>query len=152
MKRLYRRNDDECKRRMSDMIKNPPRHNGDMAHAKPPKSSELREAIAARFKAAFNAYGASQAELARQLEIDPRQLNGYLRGKNFPDESVIVKFCDITRCPTDWIYRGVIEAKMPLATAIHIAMESPDLFPTKAEAGVLEQAIEAAANRSSEES
>lgn len=123
-----------------------------MAHIKPPKSSELREAIAARFKAAFNAYGSSQAEMARQLEIDPRQLNGYLRGKNFPDESVIVKFCDLTGCPTDWIYRGLIEAKMPLPTAIHIAMESPDLFPKRGEAGVVEQAIEAASSQSSEES
>ncbi|GBQ99884.1 hypothetical protein AA23498_3582 [Acetobacter nitrogenifigens DSM 23921 = NBRC 105050] len=99
-----------------------------MAHIKAPKSSELKAAIAARFKAAFEAYGMSQANMARALDIDPRQLNGYLRAKNFPDEAIIVRFCDITGCPADWIYRGLLEAKMPMETAIHIAMEYPQLI------------------------
>jgi len=127
MHHIYRRNDDNGKRRMRDMCKNLHRHNGDMAHIKAPKNSEMKALICARFAAAVKAYCSNQAQVARELDIDPRQLNGYVKGKNFPDESLVVRFCDITGCTTDWIYRGIMKSEMPVETAIHIAMESPGL-------------------------
>jgi hypothetical protein len=101
---LYRRADDERKRRMSDGAKIGCRQNGDMAHRKEPKSSELKAFVAARLKAAGSAYISNQAALARELEIDPRQINGYYLGKNYPDEAFLVKFCAVTGCTMAVIY------------------------------------------------
>lgn len=72
----------------------PSRHNNGMAHKKPPKSSELKKAVCARFKAAGQAYTRVAADLARMLDINPKQLSGYYTGRNYPDEAIIVKFCD----------------------------------------------------------
>lgn len=76
------------------------------AHAKPPKSSELKNEVTLRFAAAASVYRPVQAELALELGIDARQLNGYYRGKNYPDEKTIVDFCNLSGCTADWIYLG----------------------------------------------
>ena len=107
--------------------KKPHRHNSDMTHRKGPKSSELKDLVAQRFKAAGEAYTSNQAQLARDLGVDPRQLNGYYRGRNYPDEAMLVKFCNLSGCTMDWIYRGIMDTKLPPETAVHIALRYPEL-------------------------
>jgi transcriptional regulator with XRE-family HTH domain len=106
------------------------RQNDDMKrpHAKPRKSSELKEQVALRFAAACKAYQPIQAELARELQITPQQLNGYLRRKNYPDEAVLVRFCDISGCTLDWIFRGLMESQVSAEMAARIGHFSPELI------------------------
>ena len=106
-----------------------------MAHRKGPKSTELKEAVCRRLKAAGEAYTKVQAGLARQLDVDPRQLNGYYQARNYPDEAFLVRFCDLTGCTMDWIFRGLMNASMPPETAVHIALAYPDLVAQSAARG-----------------
>jgi transcriptional regulator with XRE-family HTH domain len=134
------------KRQISDIDTRQNRLNGDMvlkptkkpAMAKPrgkgPKSSELKAMVCARLKAAGEAYQTNQRALAKLLEIDPRQLNGYYRGKHYPDEMILVKFCNLTGCTMDWIFRGLLDVKMPPETAIWIAINEPGLMAPAARA------------------
>lgn len=103
------------------------RHNRDMAHVKPPKSAELKVLVAARMKAAVDAYHSTRAEVARRLDITPQQLSAALNARNYPDEAFVVKLCELTGCTADWIYRGVMKSEMPVDLAVHIAMEHPEL-------------------------
>ena len=94
---------------------------------KPVKSSDLRDLVGRRLKAARMAYDPNQAAMARLLEIDPRQLAKYELGKLFPDEALIVKFCRITGCTADWLYLGRIGEPMPIVMAARIGVLAPDL-------------------------
>ncbi|WP_122039332.1 helix-turn-helix transcriptional regulator [Asaia bogorensis] len=125
---LYRRNDDKCKRRMLYGLLCTHRHNNAMAHVKAPKSTELKDAVRERLVAAIGAYGISQADLARKLNVSSQQVNGYVKGKNYPDEFFIVRFCDLTGCTLDWLYRGLMSSAMPVELAVHIALENPTLM------------------------
>ncbi|MDR6182083.1 helix-turn-helix domain-containing protein [Asaia bogorensis] len=125
---IYRRYDDEGKRRMLDGLSLCARHNTHMAHVKAPKSTDLKDAVRERLVAAVSAYGISQAELARRLGVSSQQVNGYIKGRNYPDELFIVKFCDLTGCTLDWLYRGLMSSVMPVELAVHIALENPELM------------------------
>ncbi len=96
-----------------------------MARGKTEKSSDLRRLMAARLKAARLAYMENGAEMARVLGVTPQTLNSYERGRNFPDEQFLVRFCNLTGCPTDWIFRGLMSAEM----AARIGHFAPALVP-----------------------
>lgn len=128
MGELYRRNDDKSKCRMLDSLAGFHRHNEGMAHVKAPKSTALKDAVRERLVAAIGAYGISQADLARRLEVSSQQVNGYVKGRNYPDELFIVRFCDLTGCTLDWLYRGLMSSAMPVDLAVHIALENPQLM------------------------
>lgn len=98
-----------------------------MARGKTEKSSDLRRLMAARLKAARLAYLENGAEMARALGITPQTLNAYERGRNFPDEHFLVRFCNLTGCPTDWILRGRMSATMSAEMAARIGHFAPDL-------------------------
>lgn len=98
-----------------------------MARGKQPKSSELRAAIATRLKAARFAYNENAAQVARDLGVTPQVLNAYEKARNYPDETFLVRFCDLTGCPSDWILRGRMEAVMPPVMASRIGVHFPEL-------------------------
>lgn len=100
-----------------------------MARGKTEKSSDLRRLMAARLKAARLAYMENGAEMARVLGISPQTLNAYERGRNFPDEQFLVRFCNLTGCPTDWILRGRMTATMSADMAARIGHFAPALVP-----------------------
>ena len=54
---------------------------------------------------AIEAQGLSQAAVARALGISAPKLGNWLRGANYPDEWVMVAFCDRYGVTMDWIYR-----------------------------------------------
>lgn len=83
--------------------------------------------MAARLKAARLAYEPNGAEAARLLDVTPQVLNAYEKGRNFPDEQFLVRFCDLTRCPVDWIFRGKMRAEMGPEMAARIAVYAPEL-------------------------
>ncbi|MFH5927420.1 helix-turn-helix domain-containing protein [Roseomonas xinghualingensis] len=93
-----------------------------------PKSTELRELIGRRLKAAREAYDTNAARVARELEITPQTWNKYEQGDRFPDEMVVVRFCQLTQCPADWLYLGRITQEMPATMAARIAVAAPDLI------------------------
>jgi transcriptional regulator with XRE-family HTH domain len=95
--------------------------------SKIPKSSELRELIGRRLKAARIAYQPNAASVARALDLSPQTLNKYEQGTRFPDELFLVRFNELTSCPTDWIFLGRITAEMPAVMAARIAVQAPDL-------------------------
>ncbi len=100
-----------------------------MARGKTEKSSDLRRLMAARLKAARLAYMENGAEMARVLGVTPQTLNSYERGRNFPDEQFLVRFCNLTGCPTDWIFRGLMSAAMSAEMAARIGHFAPALVP-----------------------
>lgn len=100
-----------------------------MAGPKKPKSVELREAIARRLRAARIAYEPNAAEVARRLEIDPRVLSKYEKGGLFPDELFVVRFCELTGCPADFLYLGRITQEMDSRLAARIGVIDPELVP-----------------------
>jgi transcriptional regulator with XRE-family HTH domain len=114
-----------------------------MAAGKQPKSSELRELVSRRLKAARMAYDPNAAAVARALGISPQTLHKYENDKTFPDEMFIVKFCDLTGIPTDFIYRGRFPQEMPAVLAARIGVIDPALVPgERGVAGTAGQALE----------
>lgn len=93
------------------------------------KPSELRVAIGHRLRAARKSYEENGAAFAREVGISPQQLNHYEKGGRFPDEAFLVRFCDLTECPADWILRGRLEARMRPHMAAYIAARHPELIP-----------------------
>ena len=100
-----------------------------------PKSSELRLLVGRRLKAAREAYDPNAARVARELGLSPQTWNKYETGARFPDELVVVRFCELTSCPTDWLYMGRITQEMPAAMAARIAVSAPDLIQEPPMAG-----------------
>lgn len=92
------------------------------------KSSELRHLISLRLRAAREAYDPVAARVAEELNVETSTWNKYEMGRRFPDEAVIVRFCNLTKCPADWIYLGRITAEMPAAMAARIGVLAPSLI------------------------
>lgn len=109
---------------------------------RPHKSSELRDLMAARLKAARMAYSENAAAFAEQVGVSKQTLYKYEVGKSFPDEFFIVKFSQLTGCPPDWLFLGRITADMPATMAARIAVLAPELV-----ASVSETAVQAEAAR-----
>lgn len=103
-----------------------------MTTGKKPKSTELRALIARRLRAARMAYNPNGAEVARALDMDPRSLTKYEKGRLYPDEAFVVAFCQLTECPADWLYLGRITREMPPDMAARIAFSDPDLVAAAA--------------------
>jgi transcriptional regulator with XRE-family HTH domain len=85
-----------------------------MARGKTPKSDDLRAIMAVRLQAARRAYHPRSAEVARRLGVHAHTLNSWEKGRNFPNEFFLIRFCDLTGVPVDWLFKGAagIEAKM----------------------------------------
>ena len=84
--------------------------------------------MARRLKAARFAYVESATEAAKLLDVTPQVLNAYEKGRNYPDESFLIRFSELTGCPLEWIIRGKIRAEMPTAMAVRIGAYFPDLL------------------------
>lgn len=94
----------------------------------------LKAQIAARLTAARKAYHPNAAEVARALGVSPTTWDKYEKGSRYPNERLVVMFCDMTGCPTDFIYRGLITGDMHPAMAARIGMLYPELVEQAAEA------------------
>lgn len=99
-----------------------------MAQGKKIKSSDLRMLMARRLKAARMAYKENGAEMARDLGVTPQVLNAYEKGRNFPDEYFMLRFCNLTGCPMDWILRGRMRTEMAVEMAVRIGYFDPGLL------------------------
>jgi transcriptional regulator with XRE-family HTH domain len=67
-----------------------------------------RAQVGRRLRAAIEALGVSQTEVAKGLEITPSKLGNWLRGDNYPAEWFVKRFCDRYGVTTEWIYRGIV--------------------------------------------
>lgn len=99
-----------------------------MSRGKQQKSTVLRMMMARRLKAARFAYEENAAAMARELGVTPQVLNSYEKGRNYPDETFLARFCDLTGCPADWIFRGKMETSMPPVMAARIGAYFPELL------------------------
>jgi transcriptional regulator with XRE-family HTH domain len=64
--------------------------------------------VGRRLRAAIEALGLSQTDVANLLDTAPSKLGNWLRGDNYPSEWFIKRFCDRYGVTTDWIYRGIV--------------------------------------------
>ncbi len=67
-----------------------------------------RAQVARRLRAAIEALGVTQAEVARAFEVSPSKLGNWVRANNYPSEWFVKRFCDRYGITTDWIYRGIV--------------------------------------------
>lgn len=84
--------------------------------------------VARRLKAARFAYMENGAQFARQIGVTAQVLNAYEKARNYPDQLFILKFCEITGCPADWLICGRLKAAMPPCMAAKIGANFPDLI------------------------
>ncbi|MGD0107771.1 MAG: helix-turn-helix transcriptional regulator [Rhodopila sp.] len=81
------------------------RHPGD----RQPVSETLHKAqVGRRLRAAIEALGISQAEVAKVLGASSSKPGNWLRGDNYPSEWFVKQFCDRYGITTGWLYRGII--------------------------------------------
>jgi len=100
------------------------------------KSLDVRFMIARRLRAARIAFDEVALRVAEELGVSASTWNKYETGKRFPSETVMIRFCELTGCPADWIYLGRITAEMPAQMAAQIGMAEPDLIREGPKAGV----------------
>jgi transcriptional regulator with XRE-family HTH domain len=78
-----------------------------------------KQQIGARLIQAREAIGLRQAEMARGLDIGRDKLNGYERGRFFPDPVVVYRMWRLYGVTADWIYLGVL-AGLPHSVAARL--------------------------------
>ncbi len=100
-----------------------PKHGG-----KQPKSTDLKQRIAERLRAARTAYDENSSFVARELGVTPQVLNAAEKGRNYPDALMLIRFCLLTGCPTDWIFLGRMESRMPVTMAARVGALFPQLL------------------------
>ena len=105
-----------------------------MRTGKQPKSVELRQRLGERLLAARTVYHPNRAAVARALGVDHRVMEKYEKGDRYPDEAFIVRFADLTGCPLDFLYRGLITSEMDPLLAAGIAAAAPHLAEEAVEA------------------
>lgn len=82
-------------------------------------SGERREDVMRRVTLAREAFGWSQAELARKVGITPQQWGHYEKYRNDLPWGVASRICSVTGVTMDWIYRGH-ETLLPAMIAAHL--------------------------------
>lgn len=92
------------------------------------KSSDLRHMIARRLRAARMAFSDEAKAVADATGISKQTLYKYKKGETYPDELFLVRFCQLTGCPTDFLFLGKITSEMEPALAARIAVTDPELI------------------------
>ena len=64
--------------------------------------------VGRRLRAAIEALGLTQTEVAHVLGVTPSKLGNWLRGDNYPAAWPMKLFCDRYGISADWIYRGIV--------------------------------------------
>lgn len=95
---------------------------------KQPKDSDLTKRIAERLKAARMAFDENQASVAKRLGVSPQVLSAAETGRNYPDAMMLIRFCLISECTTDWLFLGRMESSMPPKMAARIGALFPHLL------------------------
>lgn len=72
----------------------------------PPRSADLRAAVAARLAAGREALGLTQAELAAQLGVARSALGNWETGRTLPDVAAMASLAERHSLSLDWLYRG----------------------------------------------
>lgn len=85
-----------------------------MAANKPTAGNESGEAIAERLKRTREAMGFNQAQWCRLTGIEPQAWNNYESGLRRISIDQAIKVCQATGVTTDWIYRGLMSAGLPM--------------------------------------
>jgi transcriptional regulator with XRE-family HTH domain len=76
--------------------------------------AESVEAIAERLKATREAMGFNQAQWCRLVGIETAAWNNYEIGLRRISIDQAIKVCQATGVTTDWIYRGLMSAGLPV--------------------------------------
>lgn len=70
-------------------------------------SSELTKAVGLRLKAARLAVGLDQGDLAEPIGASQHKWSQWENGRNLPDVSTMILFCNRYGITMDWLYREV---------------------------------------------
>ena len=109
------------------------------SRGKQSKDVHLKRRVAARLHAARFAYCESQTEVARRLKVTSQVLSAAETGRNYPDLSMLVRFCLLTECSMDWLILGKRKTAMPMIDWLRICTHFPEFEDAPAEA--LEQVL-----------
>lgn len=82
-------------------------------------AAHYKQQIGSRITLARTALGMKQAEFARGLDVPRDKLNGYEKGRFFPDPLIIYRMWRRYGVTADWVYLGVL-AGLPHSVAVHL--------------------------------
>lgn len=105
---------------------------------KPPKDAELKAEVADRFRALVYCVSEYQTLVAKRLGVSTSQLSVALKGGAYPDEKMVVDFCNEFGVPMDMIYRGKPHSLLPVDLAYRLHESRPDLMPANTVAKLAE--------------
>lgn len=90
--------------------------------------------IAARLSAAVAAlYGDDVQSAAEAMGIGLEAFLDIAAGRAPLPQSAMLKFCDTSKCPADWILRGQVTAAFPHWAMVRLLTAQPDLVADQAE-------------------
>lgn len=67
---------------------------------------EHQQGLAARWTLAIDGLGLARAEVARQLDVSPQRLNGWLNGGHPAPVYYLAQFCRLHPIPLEWLVQG----------------------------------------------
>jgi len=99
--------------------------------SEPPPMTDVK--LAARFAAAIVAlYGDDLAKAAKDTGISTRELQAISSGTKSLSYANMIRFCDATGCPADWLLLGRVTAALPQWAMIRLLTLFPDLVEDQA--------------------
>src|SRR5690349_14922481 len=98
------------------------------------RSSDIKQDVGRRLKAARTIVFDSSDGCARALGIPRNTWRNYESGERYPDPAHIVKFCDKTGFTADFIYRGRFKG-IAEDVQIRLAAEYPELVDEAPDVG-----------------
>jgi plasmid maintenance system antidote protein VapI len=89
--------------------------------------------VVLRFAAAIEAlYGEDKESAAEALNVDVPLLLSLADGTRPISQQMMVRFCDVSGCPADWLLRGIVSAIFPEEAMIRLLTLFPDLVSDRA--------------------
>lgn len=90
--------------------------------------AEADPAVVARFAAAVLAlYGDDHVKAAADVSLQVADLQAIIEGKRVLTYALMLRFCEASGCPTDWLLRGRLTAMFPEWAMVRLLTLTPDL-------------------------
>ena len=99
----------------------------------PQRPSDVVENAAARLRAAREALGIQQQDMARACGSEPQRWNNWEAGRSLPDAVVLIRAHALYGISLDWVYAGD-PRNLPGRLLDALRTRRPDLMPGASEA------------------
>ena len=99
-----------------------------------PPPPPIDQTIADRLAAAIVAlYGDDKLSAAEAMGIEPSALEEITAGHAPLTRDVLLRFCDASKCPADWVLRGLVTSAFPQWAMVRLLTAQPDLVADQAQ-------------------